>query len=238
MPDFLKISDTSYRRRFVVSDIHGCLKTFNRLLLKVLKLEKSDQLFLLGDYIDRGPHTKGVLDRIIRMIEVGYTVYPLRGNHEDDLLSLAKEESRFLIWHIAKNRYLDMLIDDRLNERYHSFLSSLPYYYELDRYYLVHAGFNFDVENPFEDKVSMLWIRYFDPPADALKGKQVVHGHDPVYLKMIREHIDHKRPSLPLDNGIFLVQKHKLYDHTQMGHLCAMDLDTQELFVQRNIDMV
>ena len=237
MPDSVKITDNNYRRRFVIADIHGCLKTLNRLLNKVLRIQKTDQLFLLGDYVDRGPDTKGVLDRIINLMEEGYAVYPLRGNHEDDLLRLAEDDPRFLIWHMARYGSLELLYNEQLPEHYLSFLSALPFYYELDSYYLVHAGFNFRTEKPFEDKESMLWIRDFDPRADLLNGKQVIHGHDPLYLKVIREHIDKKRPSLPLDNGIYLIQKHFLFDHTQMGHLCAMDLDTQELFVQRNIDM-
>ncbi|MFT6129303.1 MAG: serine/threonine protein phosphatase 1 [Neolewinella sp.] len=49
--------------RYTISDIHGCLKTF-RALLDELKLDRNDELFLLGDYIDRGPDSQGVIDLI------------------------------------------------------------------------------------------------------------------------------------------------------------------------------
>jgi serine/threonine protein phosphatase 1 len=47
-------------RTFVVGDVHGCSKTFNR-LLDVIGLEPTDTLYLLGDYIDRGPDSRGVI---------------------------------------------------------------------------------------------------------------------------------------------------------------------------------
>ena len=50
-------------RQIAVSDIHGCLKTFDNLLDK-LALTQLDELFILGDYVDRGPDSKGVIDRI------------------------------------------------------------------------------------------------------------------------------------------------------------------------------
>ena len=68
-------------RRFAIADIHGCAQTFNQLLEK-LELEKQDQVYLLGDYIDRGPDSKGVLDAIMNLIAAGYSIRPLLGNHE------------------------------------------------------------------------------------------------------------------------------------------------------------
>jgi serine/threonine protein phosphatase 1 len=47
-------------RRFAISDIHGCARTFGALLNKI-NLSPVDELFLLGDFIDRGPDSKGVL---------------------------------------------------------------------------------------------------------------------------------------------------------------------------------
>ena len=49
--------------KYAISDIHGCLKTFKALLTK-LDFSKQDELYLLGDYIDRGPDSKGVIDYI------------------------------------------------------------------------------------------------------------------------------------------------------------------------------
>ena len=83
----------------------------------------------------------------------------------------------------------------------------------------------------------MLWLRYFNPPPKLLNGKKVVHGHDPVYMKTILEHIENDYACIPLDNGVPFVGKHKIYDTSQMGSLCAFDLDDKILYAQRNIDM-
>lgn len=48
--------------RWIVTDVHGCAKTLQVLVERQLRLAKYDKLFLLGDYIDRGPDGKGVID--------------------------------------------------------------------------------------------------------------------------------------------------------------------------------
>ena len=71
--------------RYVVGDVHGGKRTFQALISK-LQLRHRDRLYLLGDYIDRGPDSCGVLDVIIALLDAGYDVRPLLGNHEDMLL--------------------------------------------------------------------------------------------------------------------------------------------------------
>src|SRR5688500_13625324 len=73
-------------RRWVISDIHGCLTTLKTLVEQRISLTKADQLFLLGDYIDRGKHSAGVLDYLMGLVSEGYQIYPLLGNHEQMLL--------------------------------------------------------------------------------------------------------------------------------------------------------
>ena len=91
--------------------------------------------------MDRGPSSKAVLDYILGLMEEGFNVNPLRGNHEYDLLEFAKGEPRFLLWHLNKHNYPDIVHDGKLTDRYFQFLHSLPYYYDLDDYFLIHAGF-------------------------------------------------------------------------------------------------
>ena len=236
MEDFIKLTGRPKGKRYVISDIHGCYNTFKRLVEEVIGLTKSDWLFLLGDYIDRGQSSKAVLDYILDLQESGYSLFPLRGNHEDDLLDYAKGELRFLLWHLNKHTFPDILENDQIIDRYSIFLNSLPYYYELDDYYLVHAGFNFKSDSPFEDKKAMLWTRYFNPPKERLNGKRIIHGHDPVYMEVILEHIEKGYPSIPLDNGAVYAGKHKIYDTSHMGRLCAYNMDKNILHTQVNID--
>jgi len=67
-------------RTLAIGDMHGCLTALDRLLAEVAP-QPDDLVVTLGDYVDRGPDSKGVIDRLL---ELGRhcTVLPLRGNHE------------------------------------------------------------------------------------------------------------------------------------------------------------
>ncbi len=58
--------------RWVVPDIHGCLKTLKSLLETRIELTRLDSIYFLGDYIDRGPDSKGVIDYIITLQNNNY----------------------------------------------------------------------------------------------------------------------------------------------------------------------
>ena len=73
-------------RKSAFSDIHGCNRTFSALLDQVAP-DTGDELYFLGDYIDRGPDTKGVIDRIWGLEQEGLTVHCLLGNHEQMLMN-------------------------------------------------------------------------------------------------------------------------------------------------------
>jgi serine/threonine protein phosphatase 1 len=66
---------------WAISDIHGCYRTFEALIEKI-GLCKEDELHLLGDYIDREPGSKEVLDLILKLKSENYHVHCLLGNHE------------------------------------------------------------------------------------------------------------------------------------------------------------
>ncbi|MFT5168289.1 MAG: serine/threonine protein phosphatase 1, partial [Saprospiraceae bacterium] len=63
-------------KQYAISDIHGCAKTF-KALLEQISFSKEDVLYLLGDYVDRGPDSKGVIDHIWQLQSEGYTVFCL-----------------------------------------------------------------------------------------------------------------------------------------------------------------
>ena len=69
-------------RRWVIPDIHGCINTLKQLVETCIMPTKEDELYFLGDYIDRGPDGKGVIDYIISMQAQGYKIGYLIGNHE------------------------------------------------------------------------------------------------------------------------------------------------------------
>lgn len=225
-----KIERQDYARRLVIPDIHGCIQSLEGLLNKI-NLQKSDQLFFLGDFIDRGPSSSGVIKLVSDLQKDDYAIFPLRGNHEQMLLYTALYNPEELENFAKMNNALDLLQKDRLQPEYLNFMSALPYYYELDDFFLVHAGFNFDSPHPFEDYYSMLWIRGFVPHNQWLNDRPVIHGHDPTTMEEIEDSICNRKLKIPLDNGCV---HHGI--RPGMGNLLCLNLDTLALLIQENID--
>ncbi|MFT5619051.1 MAG: serine/threonine protein phosphatase 1 [Arenicella sp.] len=226
------LSTEKATRRFVISDIHGCPKTLSN-LIQQLKLSKTDYLFFLGDFIDKGIDSEGVLDFVIQLIEDSYQVFPLRGNHENDLLESCSYE-RILLKTVRTNR-LENLFERNLRElkpKYSDFLNSLPYYYELDDYYLVHAGFDFKSETPFQKSEEMLWIRDFEYSENKAKGKTIIHGHTPTSLSEIKSAIKDNQKVICLDNGAVFYD----FETDGLGKLLCLDLDTSQIYEQDNLE--
>lgn len=232
----IKIHKATQGQRWVIADVHANLKTLQYLVEQKLELKVEDQLFLLGDYLNRGPNSKGVIDYLIELLDDDFQVFPLRGNHEQMLLDSHEKAKNYTeedlrLPSIQRGRGLK---DARrqLYPKYLGFLVSLPYYYELDDFYLVHAGFNCDIENPFKDLQAMLWTRDFDEgfAPEKTNHKRVIYGHTTTPLSIIKEAIARKAQVIPLDNGCY---KHNLEEY---GHLCALNIDTWELVYQKNID--
>jgi len=223
-------------RRFALSDIHGCYKTFKNLVENRLELTLDDQLFLLGDYIDKGPKSKKTLNYIIKLISKGYRIYPLRGNHEQDVLNVAEKDPQVLKWLLRKSP--DLIKNGMLRRQHHLFLESLPHYYELPDFYLVHAGFNFKAKNPLKDKKSMLWRKMPEKTTTFGGDKIILHGHQSFEIEEIISRVTSRNKIIGLDNGVNYIRAHRLYDFVEMGNLCALNLDTFELIVQKNIESI
>jgi len=230
-------------KRYVVGDIHGCVKTFCNMVTEKLRLTKDDTLFLLGDYIDRGPDSKGVLDFIMELQRESYSVKPIMGNHEYMLLQSLEDEVEFANW--KKNGSTQTLMsfgvpEEKTGEHdsirripglYIDFLANLSYFEETDDFYFVHAGLGKGIENPKDDLDTLFWSRKEHYNRTILKNRILIHGHTPVSKVSIQDRVfDGDGKVLNLDGGC-------VYPHIEgFGHLVAMNLDTFELFFQKNIE--
>ncbi len=226
-------------RRLAISDIHGCSKTL-RALLNKLQITSEDTLYFLGDYIDRGPDSSGVLDIIIQLKKEFPKVIPLSGNHEYQMLKAEKEYNEKAFYYYVKklNNSTSILNKKKkLRKKYRKFMKSLPYYIELEDYFLVHAGFDFKKENPFNDANIILNIRNFKYNKKKAKGKSIITGHSPTYFHQILKQVKKNKKIINLDNGCVYTKPHKIYDYKQLGKLCCFNLDTKELICQKNIDV-
>ena len=220
-------------KRFVIGDIHGCALTFRELLFNILKINKNDTIYLLGDYVDRGPRIKQTVDTILELIKDKYKVFPLIGNHEAMMLEYIEKSYEQDSWFRNKGRTtmdsfnLKSIYD--LDLSYLEFFKSLEYYYLLDDFVLTHAGLNFNIENPLQDKEAMLWNRDYFVDKKKIGGRRLISGHSPHTLEKIRYFLNHDK--IQLDGGCVYLN---IFEG--MGYLCALELNTMEFFSVLNID--
>lgn len=221
-------------RQFAISDIHGCAKTFRKLVLEVIHLSKEDTLYLLGDYINKGPDSKSVIDFIFELQHSGYRLKCLRGNHEQYLIEGLKyswEEIAFV------NRGGRQTLQSfgvnsvfQIPSRYVKFIQSLPYYFEIENYLLIHAGLNFDLDDPFKDDYAMLNIRNMEVDLKKTGNKKIIHGHVPQSYLDIENEAGFSENHISIDGGC-------VYSHIHaLNHLVALEIQSGKLYLQLNID--
>lgn len=228
--------------KFAISDIHGCRKTFLALLDKIA-FSKGDQLYLLGDYVDRGPDSKGVLDEIFSLQKNGYAVRCLRGNHEEILLRSLYDPIGLENWLLTDGKKtmdsFGVEVTSDIPDSYLDFMRELDYYFEVDEYILVHAGLNFNLYDPLEDQRDLLIIRrwYDFIRYDWLGQRIVLHGHTPMPYYDIEEqhlHLGQNR-YLDLDAGCVYAGSDRP-DRAGLGYLCAFDMTNRMLTFQKNVE--
>lgn len=219
-------------RVFAIGDIHGCCKTFKKLLLEKLVIKKSDKIYCVGDYVDRGYDSKGVIDFIINLRQKGYNIHTLRGNHEQMMLDSTIDQQKLNHW--LKNGGGDTLKSfgvssvKELPYKYLVFLKRTKFFIATNKYIFVHAGLDFNIENPFADKEAMLWIRdeYFDK--SKINNRILIHGHSPIPFDSLYKQFNPNK--INIDGGC--VFNHK----SGFGNLIALELPGIELTILRNID--
>jgi serine/threonine protein phosphatase 1 len=223
-------------RRFAATDIHGCLRTFRHLVEVELRLGPADTLYLLGDYVNKGPDSAGVLDYIMELQSRNYQVYCLRGNHEQELLdTIHGTPNANNMWKSAAER--DRVLAGfgvaqaaGIPARYVAWMEALPLTLELPDFVLVHAGFDFALP-PAEmrqDTHSMLYTKRFVFDPSRLGGKRLLHGHVPTPVAEVKANVAAKAGAIGLDTG-------GVYRHNpELRHLAALNLDTWELHLVEN----
>lgn len=190
-------------RTLAISDIHGCLDELNLLLHKVSYDPQQDKLVLLGDYVDRGPNSRGVVEQV-KAFKEKWGVITLRGNHDQMMYDAIVVDSEPLNARWIRNgarqtlesycgadffgegmgpeRYAEAKSHVKNHYMHHlEFLGGLDFYHETDTHIFVHAGINPQYENwkdqPQDD---FIWIRepFFQYPTG--RAQKVVFGHTPV----------------------------------------------------------
>ena len=183
-------------RLYAVGDIHGRSDLLGRLLARIEadsaeKGRAEVRLMFLGDYIDRGPDSPGVLDLLMRK-HAWASPTCLRGNHENALLAFIRDpvEARFwLDWGglttlraygvtISSDLHsMSRQLDDLLPDRHRAFLQAMPVRETLGDYLFVHAGVDPTLPFDRQDEFTLTTIREPFLGWGKRLEKIVVHGH-------------------------------------------------------------
>jgi serine/threonine protein phosphatase 1 len=170
-------------RTLAVGDVHGCLAALDA-LLGVVNPGPDDYLVTLGDYVDRGPDSRGVLDRLAALFDAGRLV-ALRGNHDQMMVEARDDARERRVWLACGGKetlrsYGHGPHDetyDRVPERHWQFLErDCRPWYETDTHIYVHASLYPDLPMAEQPAYMLLWEKLAGPVAHE-SGKVVVCGH-------------------------------------------------------------
>lgn len=218
-------------RTFVMSDIHGNNKLFQSALKKV-SFKKTDKLILLGDLIDRGKESKNVLDTLLLLLDKGYNIEAILGNHEAMFVDALSDINKLNLWlrNGGDKTLMSFLTSsiEKIPKIYVELIKSFKYYTEYNNFIFVHAAINMKIENPFSDINTLLWerepVKFLD--TKWLNNRKVIHGHTPKSKTEILKSLQNDEPLITLDNGIYL-------NTNDFGSLCIMQLETLNIdFIQ------
>lgn len=208
-------------RVYAVGDVHGCLTLLNGLLtLLANDNARRDQarttLVMLGDLIDRGPESRGVVERLLEVPTGFDSLVILRGNHEQFLLDALKRPQA--VWdgwlsHGGRQTLASYGISERLAmseparfadalrreipPRHLELFAEMPLSWRCGDYFFAHAGVRPGVTLDRQTARDLLMIRGEFLEADADHGAVVVHGHS------IGEQTEVRPNRIGLDTGAY-----------------------------------
>lgn len=168
-------------RLLAVGDIHGCLMQLEALMAQVVP-RPDDQFIFLGDYIDRGPESHGVIDYLIEFGRTFPNTIFLRGNHDQMFVDYldGHEPTLFLMNGGLKTLSSYQLSGEwPISTSHRNFFEALRNIYETEEFIFVHAGLRPGVPLEDQDDIDLLWIRRDFIGSEYDWGKTVVYGHTP-----------------------------------------------------------
>ena len=178
-------------RLFAIGDIHGCARELET-LLDGLGLVRGDRVLCVGDYIDRGPASRAVIDQLIDLERrPGIETIFLRGNHEDMCLAYLGRTGHWgEAWFVNGGGFTlrSYGLDPRataaqaeatLPPGHLSFLERLRTQHVADDHLFVHAGIRPDVPLAEQDEEDLMWIREEFIAAPHALPYTVIFGHTP-----------------------------------------------------------
>lgn len=169
--------------KYVMSDIHGCYNEFVQ-MLELIKFNKDDELYVLGDIFDRGPEPLKILDYI-----AGHeNIILIKGNHEK-IFEEAFETGDYSLWYYNGGQVThEQLIKCGLDkeQQVYNYIKRLPFIKVIDKFILVHAGLShysdyLEIDEfSRQDEQTCLWTRDNIGYEEKYRDYTVICGHTPV----------------------------------------------------------
>lgn len=171
-------------RTIAIGDVHGCAIALAA-LIDAIDLQAEDTVVSLGDFVDRGPDSKGVLDQMLEL-ESRCRLIPILGNHDQMMLDARRGRSEFESWidsggDTALDSYGSKVDLDLIPPAHFRFLESCRPFWETDTHLFLHANYKPDVPIEELDAHTLRWLsmRDYIPPKRHRSGKDVFVGHTP-----------------------------------------------------------
>lgn len=173
------------KRTLAIGDVHGCFAALQA-LVTVVGVRDEDVLVMLGDYVDRGPNTKDVIEWLIAF-DSRHNLFPLRGNHEVMMLNARLHQSDRQRWGLVGGietleSYAETDGDvadlGDIPDAHWEFLSHrlLPYF-ETDSHFFVHGSVDSSLPLAQQPDTQLYWGRYSARFTKHISGKVMVCGH-------------------------------------------------------------
>lgn len=168
-------------RLIAIGDIHGCQVALET-LLGLIAPTADDVVVTLGDYVDRGPNSRGVIDTLIQLGKKARLV-PLMGNHEEMMLDVVNNGAAHHGW--LKYGGVDTLESygfdgnlDFLPDDHQAFFDSMGDYFESDDFFFTHAAYDPDLPLKNQPVDLLRWYPLTEGvPAPHTSGKTALVGH-------------------------------------------------------------
>jgi serine/threonine protein phosphatase 1 len=168
-------------RLIAISDIHGCLPALES-VLKMVSPARDDTIVTLGDYVDRGPDSRGVIERLIGL-QGACNLVPLLGNHDEMLIDIYNGRADLLGDWLSFGGDATLASygtsrPEAIPENHIEFLEDCLLYYETGKHIFLHG--TYDPALPMERQKSktLLWDKIRPvPPGPHCSGKTMIVGH-------------------------------------------------------------